>query len=486
MKPNQYTLTEAANLLNRGEISSVELTRVCLDRAKALEPALSAYICFLEDRAFSAAQAADEKRAKGETAPLLGVPLAVKDIFCMNDTVTTAGSKILENFVAPYNSTVTKRLENAGAVIIGKTAMDEFAMGSSGETCAFGITKNPWNTKYVPGGSSSGSAATMASQTVFGSLGTDTGGSIRQPAAHCGLVGLKPTYGRVSRYGIIAFASSLDQAGAFGKSARDVARITTVISGHDPKDATSAKPAVPDFEKALNPKIDGLRIGIPKEYFSEGLDLQIREKVTEALEVMKDLGATLVEIDLPHTRYAVAAYYIIAPAEASSNLARYDGIRFGLRQEGKDLFDTYLQTRAKGFGREVRRRIMIGTFALSAGYYDAYYGKAGQVRALIKKEFADAFKKVDIIAGPTSPDLPFKIGEKIGDPLSMYLSDVLTIPVNLAGLPGLSTPCGLSDSGLPVGLQLIGPSFGEQKILDAAYAFELAADHLKKWPEDLS
>jgi aspartyl-tRNA(Asn)/glutamyl-tRNA(Gln) amidotransferase subunit A len=400
------------------------------------------------------------------------VPVAIKDNLMIEGAPTTCSSKILKGYIAPYDATVIERLKSADAVFLGKTNLDEFAMGSSTENSAFGATRNPWNLDCIPGGSSGGSAAAVASLMAPVAIGSDTGGSIRQPAACCGVQGLKPTYGRVSRYGLVAFASSLDQIGTFTRTAQDAALLMNIISGHDEKDATSAPNAVPDYTAALNGSLNGLRIGLPKEYFIDGVDAQVASAVADAVKVFEKLGATVTEISLPHTKYAVAAYYIIAPCEASANLARYDGVRFGLRAESDNLMEEYQNTRGQGFGPEVKRRIMLGTYALSAGYYDAYYGKALKVRTLITKDFDNAFNKVDVILTPTAPTTAFKIGEKAKDPLQMYLSDIFTISCNLAGLPGMSVPCGFSKCGLPAGLQIMGPHFGEETILRVAHNFE--------------
>ena len=483
MEFSNWTVTKTIERLRKRDVSSAELTQSVLDRIHRIDPSVKAFLSVLPDRALAQAAQADRALARGQGGPLAGVPIAVKDIFCMANTRTTAGSKILADFIAPYDSTVTTRLEQAGAVIVGKTAMDEFAMGSSGENCAFGPTFNPWAPDRVPGGSSSGSAAAVAARMVPGALGTDTGGSIRQPAAFCGVVGLKPTYGRVSRYGIVAFASSLDQAGPFGRSACDVARILAVVAGHDPRDATSSNHPVPDYPGQLSPDVKGLKVGVPEEYLGTGIDPEIQHAVRRVLSVLESRGAHMIPLRLPHTQYALAAYYIIAPAEASSNLARYDGMLYGHRRTKDDLVDTYFASRAEGFGREVRRRIMVGTFALSSGYYDAYYNKACRVRTLVKKDFKNAFDQVDVIAAPATPEPPFRLGEKLDDPLAMYLSDALTIPVNMAGLPGLTTPCGFTASGLPIGLQLIGPPFGEQVILNTALAVESEMQALTLLPE---
>lgn len=433
---------------------------------------MHAYISLDEEGALRKAEEVDARVARGEEVGVLaGVPVAVKDNICIKGMRTTCASKILENFVSPYDATVVEKLKAADAVFLGKTNLDEFAMGSSTENSYFGPTRNPHDPERVPGGSSGGSAAALAAGEAVLALGSDTGGSIRQPASFCGVVGLKPTYGRVSRYGLVAFASSLDQIGPMAKNVKDTALLLNVISGYDPRDSTSAPVEVPDFTKALDEGIEGIRIGLPREYFAEGLEDEVREKVLEAVDILKGEGAEVVEVSLPHTKYAIATYYIVAPAEASSNLARYDGVKYGFRAEGRDLYEMYCNTRSQGFGEEVKRRIMLGTYTLSAGYYEAYYLKALKVRTLIKQDFEEAFETCDLLATPTSPTVAFRLGEKVADPLTMYLSDVYTVSVNLAGLPGISVPCGSSD-GLPVGLQLIGRPFDEGTILRAAYVVE--------------
>ncbi|PIP37251.1 MAG: Asp-tRNA(Asn)/Glu-tRNA(Gln) amidotransferase GatCAB subunit A [Desulfobacterales bacterium CG23_combo_of_CG06-09_8_20_14_all_51_8] len=472
------SIHEAQDLLKSRKISSVELTRAVLSRIESIEPSVDAYITVTEDLALEQAEAADKMISENATQPLTGIPIAVKDLICTRGTATTCASKILETFVPPYDATVMAKLLAAGAVMTGKVNMDEFAMGSSTENSGFKITKNPWNLAHVPGGSSGGSAAAVAAGMCLGSLGSDTGGSIRQPAAHCGVVGVKPTYGRVSRFGLVAFASSLDQIGPLAKDVTDAAILLQLISGYDPKDSTSIDTPVPDFRKALTGDVQGLKIGIPKEYHTaEGMDPDVQSAVQNAMAVLKNAGAELVDVSLPHSQYAVAAYYLIAPAEASSNLARYDGVKYGLRDSsGANLLDMYQNTRSGGFGPEVQRRILLGTYALSAGYYDAYYKKASQIRTLIKNDFASAFDRCDIILSPVTPTPAFKIGENIDDPLTMYLSDIFTLSANLAGIPGLSVPCGLSRNGLPIGVQLMGRYFDESTILNAAFAFEQATD----------
>ncbi len=468
--------------LDKKEVSSVEVTRAVLKRIEETDDKINSYVTVCSEEALKAAEAADKRIAGGDIAPLTGIPMAVKDIFCTKEILTTCSSKILSNFVPPYDATSIARIKEQGAVILGKTNMDEFAMGSSTETSHFGTTKNPWDLTKIPGGSSGGSASSVAANQCIASLGTDTGGSIRQPAALCGIVGMKPTYGRVSRYGVVAFASSLDQVGPMTKDVEDAAILLGALAGHDPLDSTSIGCEAPDYKKALTGDIKGMKIGIPKEYFIEGLDAEVEQAVRDAIAKLEDLGAEVVDISLPHTEYAVAVYYIVAPAEASSNLARYDGVKFGHRtKEAGGLIEMYKKTRAEGFGGEVKRRIMLGTYALSAGYYDAYYLKAQQVRTLITEDFKAAFEKCDVIVTPTVPSPAFNVGEKTADPLQMYLSDIFTISCNLAGLPGISLPCGFSGSGLPIGLQVMGNHFGEETVLKAAHAYEQATEwHTKK------
>jgi aspartyl-tRNA(Asn)/glutamyl-tRNA(Gln) amidotransferase subunit A len=470
----QLTATQALEKLAAGEVTSVELTQAALERIEQRKH-LNAFITVTADHALKQAQVADDKRKAGEKAPLLGLPLGIKDLFCTEGILTTAASHILDGFKPAYESTVTRKLWQAGAVCLGKLNMDEFAMGGSGEYSHYGPTRNPWDESRTPGGSSSGSAAAVADYQAFGATGSDTGGSIRQPAAYTGLVGVKPTYGRCSRWGMVAFASSLDQAGVFARTTQDAALLLQTIAGHDPLDSTSAALEVPDWAGELtnfSPK--GLRIGLPKEYFIPQLDSRIRDRVMEAVKRLEAQGAEVVDISLPHTGYAPSAYYIVAPAEASSNLSRYDGMRYGLRVPGKNLLETYTNTRTQGFGAEVKRRIMVGNYTLSSGYYDAYYTQAMRVRTLIARDFDEAFKKVDVILCPTAPTPAFTLGEKSADPVAMYLNDVFTIPTSLAGLPGLSVSAGLVD-GLPVGLQIIGQRWDEQKILQVAHAHEQLA-----------
>ncbi|PLX85502.1 MAG: Asp-tRNA(Asn)/Glu-tRNA(Gln) amidotransferase GatCAB subunit A [Desulfuromonas sp.] len=475
MELTELTLRELQRMLADKKVSSAELTRAFLARIAEADARVNAYVTVCEDQALAAAAEADRRIAAGEAGPLTGIPVALKDIFNTEGVRTTCASKILDNYVAPYDATAWARLKQSGAVLLGKLNMDEFAMGSSNENSAYGPTRNPWNPETVPGGSSGGSAACVAARMAAAALGTDTGGSIRQPASHCGVVGLKPTYGRVSRYGVIAYASSLDQVGPVARDVEDCAAMLQAVAGHDPADSTSVDTPVPDYLESLREGVKGLRIGQPKEYFIEGLDPDVKAAVEGAIAVYRSLGAEFVEVSLPHTDYAVACYYLIATAEASSNLARYDGVRYGERvDEGGGLIDMYNRSRAAGFGDEVKRRIMLGTYALSSGYYDAYYLKAQKVRTLVRQDFLDAFAKVDVLLTPVAPTPAFNIGEKTGDPLQMYLSDIFTIPVNLAGTCGMSLPCGLSAGGLPVGLQLVGKPFGEADILRAGHAFEQA------------
>ena len=478
------TLQEASDRLRRGEISSRELTDAVYERIAATDETVHAYLILARDAAMEQARQADERLKRNDAlTPLLGIPIAVKDNFLSRGLRTTCASKILRDFIPPYDATAVAKLRAAGAVIVGKTNLDEFAMGSSAENSAFFPTRNPWNPQRIPGGSSGGSAAAVAADQCIAALGTDTGGSIRQPAAFCGVVGLKPTYGRVSRYGIIAFASSMDQVGPLTKDVRDASLLLQAIAGHDPADSTSAARAVPDFSAALSGDVKELRIGVPKEYFVSAMQPEVDQKVRQAIRELENHGAIVKEISLPYTEYAVAVYYIVATAEASSNLARYDGMRFGHRADARDLAETYRVSRDEGFGAEVKRRIMLGTYALSAGYYDAYYLKAQRVRTLIKKDFDEAFQHCDAILTPTAPTTAFKIGEKIDNPLQMYLSDIYTISVNLAGLPALSLPCGFDNDGMPIGLQIIGKRFDEPTILRVAYQFEQATEWHKKKPK---
>ncbi len=476
------TVSELAARLARREVSPVEAAAAYLARIAALDSDLNTYITVDEAGAMAQARQAEDRLARGETGALVGVPLAIKDVMATKGLRTTCGSKILENFVPPYDATVCTRLRQAGAVFLGKANMDEFAMGSSTENSAYGVTKNPWRRDCIPGGSSGGSAAAVAADLCSASLGSDTGGSIRQPASHCGVVGLKPTYGRVSRYGLVAYASSLDQIGPLAKDVRDTAILLQGIAGHDPRDSTAVPEPVPDYLSVLGQEIKGLKIGIPKEYFGEGLDPEVEAAVRAGLKTLEGLGAEVVEVSLPHTEYAVAVYYIIAVAEASSNLARYDGVKYGFRAPGANLLEMYANTRTLGFGAEVCRRIMLGTYTLSAGYYDAYYRKASQVRTLLRRDFDEAFKTCAVLATPVAPTPAFRLGEKVDDPLTMYLSDIFTISTNLAGIPGLSLPCGFSSGGLPIGLQLLGPPFGEPRLLQVAYAIEQTTDFHRRKP----
>ena len=477
------SLAEWSHELSSGSLSSVELTQLFLSRIKQYDKTLNSFITVAEEQALAAANAADQQRAVGKAGRLTGIPIAQKDIFCTDGIKTSCGSKMLDNFIAPYDATVVKRFKAAGTVILGKTNMDEFAMGSSNENSYYGPVRNPWDPHCVPGGSSGGSAAAVAAYLTPAATGTDTGGSIRQPAALCGITGLKPTYGRISRYGMIAFASSLDQGGPMAKSAEDVALLLSAMAGFDERDSTSVNQPVPDYTETLNHSIQGLRIGLPKEYFSAGLDPEVAKAVEIAANEYEKLGATLHEISLPHTTLSIPAYYVIAPAECSSNLARYDGVRYGFRcDHPKDLEDLYKRSRSEGFGNEVKRRIMIGTYALSAGYYDAYYVKAQKIRRLIRDDFSHAFKQVDMILCPTTPSQAFKLGEKTSDPISMYLSDIYTIAVNLAGLPGISIPVGFVNK-LPIGMQLIGNYFEEARLLNVAHSYQKITDWHTRIPE---
>ena len=482
MELHSLTIHQLHQLLSKREVSSQELTESVFKRIESIEEKVNAYITLTHELAMEQAKQADENISQGKTDSLTGIPLAIKDVLCIKAVRTTCGSGILENFIAPYDATVIKKLKGKDAVFVGRTNMDEFAMGSSTETSYFGITRNPWDLERIPGGSSGGSAAAVSADECIAALGSDTGGSIRQPAACCGLVGLKPTYGRVSRFGLVAFASSLDQIGPMTKDVKDAAILMNEICGYDPLDSTSVNVKVPDYTQALGREVKGMSVGIPKEYFIEGLDREVEVTVKEAIKAMEGLGIDIKEVSLPHTEYAVAVYYLIAPAEASSNLARYDGVRYGYRaKKGAGLLDMYKLSRSEGFGTEVKRRIMLGTYALSAGYYDAYYKKASQVRTLIRNDFEKAFSECDVIVTPTAPTPAFKIGEKMDDPLKMYLSDIFTIPANLAGIAGISIPCGFSSHGLPIGLQILANSFQEEKLLQVAHAYEQHTKwHLKK------
>ncbi len=483
---HQKTLAELARGLAAGDFSSVELTQHFLTRIKRHDGTLNSFITVCETQALAQAAAADARRAAGNADALTGIPLAQKDIFCTNGVKTSCASKMLDNFIAPYDAAVIEKFNAAGAVMLGKTNMDEFAMGSSNETSFYGAVKNPWDATKVPGGSSGGSAAAVAARLAPAATGTDTGGSIRQPAALCNLTGIKPTYGRVSRWGMIAFASSLDQAGPMTQTAEDAALMLNVMAGHDARDSTCINHPVPDYTAGLGNSIEGLRIGLPKQYFGAGLDAGVARAIEAAIAELKKLGAVVVDIDLPTSDLAVPAYYVIAPAECSSNLSRFDGVRFGHRCDNpKDLSDLYKRSRAEGFGAEVKRRIMVGTYALSAGYYDAYYLQAQKARRLIKDDFARAFTQCDVIAGPTSPSVAFGLGEKQADPIAMYLSDIYTIATNLAGLPGMSLPAGFS-AGLPVGLQLVGNYWAEAQLLNVAHRYQQVTDWHRQLPAEFA
>lgn len=481
----EKTLGELIHGLEAGEFSSVELTQGYLDRIKQLNPTYNAFITVTEEQALAEAKAADELRAAGQAGAFTGLPIAHKDLFCTQGVRTSCASKMLDNFESPYDATVVARFKAAGAVMLGKTNMDEFAMGSSNESSYYGAVKNPWNQECVPGGSSGGSAAAIAARLTPAATGSDTGGSIRQPSALCGITGIKPTYGRVSRYGMIAYASSLDQGGPMAHNAEDCARMLNVMAGFDEHDSTCMDREVPDYTATLNEPLAGLKIGLPKEYFSDALDSRIAERVQAAVKEFEKLGATVKEVSLPRTELSIPAYYIIAPAEASSNLSRFDGVRYGYRcEDPADLEDLYKRSRGEGFGPEVKRRIMVGTYALCAGYYDAYYNKALQLRRLIKNDFMSVLEDVDVIMGPTTPHPAFKIGEKNDDPVSMYMEDIFTLSLNLAGLPGMSVPCGQVD-GLPVGLQIIGNYFDEARLLNVAHQFQQVTDWHKQTPADV-
>jgi aspartyl-tRNA(Asn)/glutamyl-tRNA(Gln) amidotransferase subunit A len=481
---HRKTILQAKEDLKNKKYSARELLTAVYDRIDSVEEKVRSYIHLTKESAFKKAEEADQLIASGHEAPLLGIPIALKDLICAKGTPTTCGSKILEGFISPYDATAAKKLKEAGAVIIGKTNMDEFAMGSTTETSAFHPTSNPWDLSRSPGGSSGGSAAAVAANECIAALGSDTGGSIRQPASFCGVTGLKPTYGRVSRYGLVAFASSFDQIGPVTKTVADAALLNGIICGNDPMDSTSANVPVPDFTAALEKGIKGLKVGLPKEYFTTGVDPEVLENIQNAIKVLEGLGAQVVEVELPHTQYAVATYYILACSEASANLSRFDGVKYGFRSlDSGDLGKMYVNTRQEGFGEEVKRRIILGAFALSSGYYDAYYIKGQKVRTLIKNDFDKAFEKCDFIVGPNSPTPAFKLAEKLNDPLQMYLSDIFTLSVNLAGLPGMSIPCGFTSSKLPVGLQLIGRPFDEATILKAGHQFQKETDFHTKFPD---
>ena len=480
----EASLTEVAAALTARRVSSVELTQACLDRIATAQGQLNAFITVDPERSLAQARAADARIARGEAGPLTGIPVAHKDIFCAKGWLTTCASRMLANFVAPYDSHVVERFDRAGAVLLGKTNMDEFAMGSSSENSHYGPVRNPWHTGFVPGGSSGGSAAAVAARLAPCATGTDTGGSIRQPAALCGVSGIKPTYGLVSRYGMIAFASSLDQGGPLARTAADLALLLNAMVGFDPRDSTSLERPKEDYARELERPLAGLRIGLPREYFGPGMDNDVRRAVEDAIAAFGKLGATAVEVALPNTGLSVPAYYVIAPAEASSNLSRYDGVRYGYRApEYADLLDMYCKTRAQGFGPEVKRRILVGTYVLSHGYYDAYYLQAQRVRRLIAQDFVEAFKRCDVVLGPTSPTVAFRVGEKASDPVKMYLSDIYTTAANLAGLPAMSIPCGFGAGGLPVGLHLAGNYFAEARLLNVAHQYQRATDwHTRKPP----
>jgi aspartyl-tRNA(Asn)/glutamyl-tRNA(Gln) amidotransferase subunit A len=478
----QLTLSEALDKLRAGEVTSVELTQAHLDQIDKFDPQVKAYLMVTKDLALEQAQAADLARANGDDRPLLGIPIAIKDVLSTKGIETTCGSKILEGYTPVFDATAVQKLYDAGAVLLGKLNMDEFAMGSSTENSGYFSTFNPWDLDRVPGGSSGGSAVAVSANMAMATLGSDTGGSIRQPGAFCGVTALKPSYGRVSRYGLIAYGSSFDQAGPFGKTVEDVARVMSVISGHDPHDSTSMPVDVPDYAANLSTDVSGLTIGMPVEYFAEGLQPDVDKAVREAIAQLESMGATVKEVSIQHAEYCLPAYYIIAMAEASANLARYDGIRFGARVEKGDLVSTYKATRGEGFGEEVKRRIMLGTYTLSAGYYDAYYGKAQAVRTLIRQEFDEIFEGVDVLMSPVAPTTAFKFGEHMSDPLQMILADVLTISANLAGMTGLSVPCGFDRDGLPIGLQILGAPFTEQTVLNVGHAYQSATDWHKQVP----
>ena len=483
MELHALTLHEAQQRLAAGDLTAVRLTEAVLERIDSVEPTVRAYLSLDREGAIAQAEAADAARAVGRDGPLCGLPLALKDVLCTTNLPTTCGSRMLEHFVAPYDATVVSRLRQAGAVLLGKLAMDEFAMGSTSEHCAFQVVQNPWKPGHVAGGSSGGSAAAVAADECLASLGSDTGGSIRQPASLCGTVGMKPTYGRVSRYGLVAFASSLDQVGPLTKDVRDCALMLNAICGHDPLDSTSIDRPVPDFTAALQDGLQGVRVGLPREYFGQGLDPEVEQVARTAIAMLQEAGAEIVDVTLPHTDYCVAVYYLIAPAEASSNLARFDGVRYGYRDRSADaLLEMYNRSRSQGFGDEVKRRILIGTYALSAGYYDAYYKKASQVRTLIKEDFARAFASCDLLVSPVVPTPAWAIGAGADDPLSLYLSDILTLSANLAGTPGMSVPCGFSSQGLPIGVQLQAAHFQEEILLRAAHNLEQRAGVVGRKP----
>ncbi len=484
MNPHELSIGQARVALDSRELSSRELTKSCLDRIEAVEDTVHSFISITREEALQQAEAADRIIAEGAAAPLCGIPFSLKDLLCTRGVTTTCGSRMLENFIPPYDATVVEKLKKQGAVILGKVAMDEFAMGSTSENCAYNVPENPWKKGFVAGGSSGGSASSVAAMECLGSLGSDTGGSIRQPASLCGVVGMKPTYGRVSRYGLVAFASSLDQVGPLTRNVTDSAMMMNAISGYDRRDSTSVQQELPDFTKALSTGMKGVKVGIPAEYFGKGLDPEVAAVVENGIQLLRDAGAETVEVSLPHTEYCVAVYYLIASAEASSNLARYDGVVYGYReQDAESLIDMYRETRSNGFGDEVKRRILIGTYALSSGYYDAYYKKASQVRTLILNDFQKAYESCGLIVSPVTPTPAWKRGAHADDPLALYLSDILTISANLAGIPGISVPGGFSSGGLPVGIQLQGPHFQEEVLLKAAYNLELGTGLGNRCPE---
>ncbi len=483
MEPYALTISQALEHMKAGELSSQELTQSCLDRISSVEGVVQAFVSYDAERALSSAHEIDGKGAKEKSGKLCGIPLAMKDLLCTKGCRTTCGSRILEQFVPPYDATVIERVKGEQGIIVGKTSMDEFAMGSTSETCAFGTPRNPWKTDYIAGGSSGGSAVSVAAGEVLGALGSDTGGSIRQPASLCGIVGMKPTYGRVSRYGLVAFASSLDQIGPLTRDVTDCALLMNCICGYDPKDSTAVNIPAENYQSALVGDMKGVRVGIPREYFLEGLDPEVEKVVMAGVAALKDAGAEIVEVSIPHVEYCVAVYYLIAPAEASSNLARFDGVAYGYRDADADtLMGMYKDTRSEGFGAEVKRRILIGTYALSSGYYDAYYKKASQVRTLILEDFKTAWDSCDLLVSPVTPTPAWKIGEKADDPLALYLSDILTLSTNLAGLPGMSVPGGFSSAGLPIGIQLQGPHFKESNLIRAAYNIEKRLDIDRRIP----
>ena len=484
MELNQLTIHELQEKIKAGETTSTEIVQAVFRRIDAVEKDVHAYILLTREKALEGAAHADEEIKKGNIKTLTGIPIALKDLLCTKGVTTTCASHILHNYVPPYDATVVEKLRDAGAVFTGKTNMDEFAMGSSTETSYFGITKNPWDLERIPGGSSGGSAAAVVADECIAAIGSDTGGSIRQPAALCGVVGMKPTYGRVSRYGLVAFASSLDQIGPFTKDVEDCAIMMNILAGYDPRESTSVPVDVPDYRQFLSRGIGGWKVGIPKEYFIGGIDAEVKDAIQQTIKVIEGMGAKCIEVSLPHTEYCLAVYYIIAPAEASSNLARYDGVKYGFRSlDGRDLMEMYKKSRSAGFGAEVKRRIMLGTYVLSSGYYDAYYKKASQVRALIKQDFDEAFKQCDVLLTPTTPTPAFKIGEKTDDPLQMYLSDIFTISTNLAGIPGMVVPCGFTRAGLPVGVQFLAGHFEEGKLIQIAAAYEKNANLGKRRPK---